>query len=106
LDTVPLQALSEKVAQRARNAPEAGKRLRQIARIVRQEGRILSAVEFEPVEPRSVFGTLSAEWNDLEIRYTSGEVVAVRGRGAGRWPTTEAVAADVFNAIRARTCST
>jgi homoserine dehydrogenase len=36
------------------------------------------------------------------VRYASGETIALRGRGAGRWPTTEATMADVFEVIRDR----
>jgi homoserine dehydrogenase len=79
-------------------------KLRQIARIARTEGRIVAAVAFEPVEPGSFFGALEREWNGLAVRYASDQVIALRGRGAGRWPTTEAVMADIFDAIRAHAC--
>jgi homoserine dehydrogenase len=102
LGTVPLQALTENVAQEAHEAARAGTKLRQIARISRRDGHIVAAVEFEPVESGSWFGLLSGEWNGLEVRDTKGEIVAVRGRGAGRWPTTEAVMADVFEVVRTR----
>jgi homoserine dehydrogenase len=106
LDTVPLQALTETVAQQAHDAARAGTKLRQIARVSRRDGHIAAAVEFERVEAGSLFGALSGEWNGLEIKYTNGEMIALRGRGAGRWPTTEAVMADLFDAARARAHST
>jgi len=37
----------------------------------------------------------------LEIHPEGSEIVYVRGKGAGRWPTTEAVIADVFDLYRA-----
>jgi homoserine dehydrogenase len=102
LDTVPLQALTEHVAQHAQDAARAAMKLRQVARISRKESRITAAVEFERVDPGSLFGALAGEWNGLEVRYTSGKMVAVRGRGAGRWPTAEAAMADIFDVVRAR----
>jgi homoserine dehydrogenase len=102
LDKVPLQSLTEHVAQQARDAALAGTKLRQVARISRKESRIIAAVEFERVDPGSLFGALAGEWNGIDVRYTSGKMVAVRGRGAGRWPTAEAAMADIFDVIRAR----
>jgi homoserine dehydrogenase len=105
-DTVSLQALTESVAQRARDAGRAGMKLRQIARVSRKGWHVVASVEFERAEPGSFFGALAGEWNGLEVKYAGGGVSAVRGRGAGRWPTTEGVLADVFEIIRARACST
>jgi homoserine dehydrogenase len=104
LDTVALQAFDKNVARQAHDAARAGMKLRQIARIARTEARIVAAVAFEPVEPGSFFGALERDWNGLEVRYASGQVIALRGRGAGRWPTTEAAMADIFDAMRARGC--
>jgi homoserine dehydrogenase len=102
LDTIPLQALTKLVARTALDTSRNGMKLRQIARITRKATRILAAVEFESVESTSRFGALAGEWNGLEVKYTSGEITAMRGRGAGRWPTTEAMMADVFDVTRAR----
>jgi homoserine dehydrogenase len=102
LDMIPLQPLTENVAQQAYVAAGAGAKLRQIARLSRKGNRVVAAVEFEPVELGSSFGAIAGEWNALEIKYASGEVIVLRGRGAGRWPTTEAVMADVFDIMRTR----
>jgi homoserine dehydrogenase len=107
LDTVPHQALTDNVAQQAHEAARAGMKLRQVARISRNGNRVAAAVEFELAKPGSLFGAaLVGEWNALEVKYASGEVVALRGRGAGRWPTSEAVMADIFDVVRARAGST
>jgi homoserine dehydrogenase len=105
LDTVPLQALTENVAQRASDVARTGMKLRQIARVSRDGTGISAAVEFETVECESLFGTLAGEWNGLQVNYGNGETVALRGRGAGRWPTTEAVLADVLDIVRIRSCA-
>ena len=46
------------------------------------------------------FAGVTEEWNRLVITRATGESVAVAGRGAGRWPTTEAVMADLFELTR------
>lgn len=90
------------VTQLAREAAQSGMNLRQIARISRKDGRIAAAVEFEQVELGSLFGALKGEWNALEVEYASGDKIVFRGRGAGRWPTTEVVMADIFDVMRTR----
>jgi homoserine dehydrogenase len=105
LESVRLEALTESIAQHAQDAARAGMKLRQVARMSTQEGRITAAVEFERVHPESFFGALVGEWNGMEVRYASGKTLTTRGRGAGRWPTTEAVMADIFEVIRSRSCS-
>lgn len=104
LDAIPLQALDESiVSQAARHAAQSGMKLRQVARAARRNGHIVATAEFEEVDSGSLFGRLTGEWNGLEVRYANGHTVSLRGRGAGRWPTAEAVMADVFEITRDRT---
>ncbi|MGH8244537.1 MAG: hypothetical protein ACRETY_14450, partial [Steroidobacteraceae bacterium] len=37
-----------------------------------------------------------AEWNALQVTRANGATTTVTGRGAGRWPTTEAIVADLL----------
>jgi homoserine dehydrogenase len=99
-ETIEVEVLDESIVQRAREAAARGQRLRQIARTTREGSRVHAQVRFEIVEADSVFGRLSREWNTLEIIDTAGTVHRVTGRGAGRWPTTEAVMADLFDIHR------
>jgi homoserine dehydrogenase len=94
--------LDESVADSARAVPVLGERLRQIARAVRQNGRVVASVTFERVTADSPFFDLAGEWNALSLTLGSGQTLTVRGRGAGRWPTAESVLADVFNLRRSR----
>jgi homoserine dehydrogenase len=95
-----LHGLDESVAISARAAAAARECLRQVARAERQKDRVIASVTFERVTADSPFFDLSGEWNALTFVLGNGEVVTVRGRGAGRWPTTEAVMADVLDALR------
>ena len=103
LDAVSVQSLDESVAQAARDSAPTGSRLRQIAFAVRVAGRISAAIRFESVATGSPFAALEREWNALTLTRMNGEVLSVCGRGAGRWPTTESVIGDVYDALRART---
>jgi homoserine dehydrogenase len=102
LDSIEVQGLDEAAAGRAQEAVRLGRRLRHIARASRDGGRLHAQVCLETVEADSLFGRLSREWNALEIVDTRGQRKCVVGRGAGRWPTTEAVLADLFDVHRYR----
>jgi homoserine dehydrogenase len=95
-DMIDVQVLDEGVAKRAKAAAENGRRLRQIANATRDAGRVHAQVTFEVVKEGGLFGRLSREWNALEIQGIGG-VHTVTGRGAGRWPTTEAIMGDLFD---------
>jgi len=43
---------------------------------------------------------IAGEWNALAITLATGETTVVTGRGAGRWPTTEAIIADLLELRR------
>ncbi len=99
-DFVEAELLDGAIAARARLAAGRGLKLRQIARAFFQNARLIASINFEVVACESAFGQLEREWNGLEIRRQTS--VFVQGRGAGRWPTAEAVMADLFDAHRER----
>ncbi|OAB63242.1 hypothetical protein AY599_20700 [Leptolyngbya valderiana BDU 20041] len=80
-----------------RDAPPCGVH-RQVATL--DAGGSLS-VAIEPVEPGDPLFDLPGEWNAAEIIGSDGATTLVRGRGAGRWATAEAVVADVLGLERA-----
>ena len=94
------ESLDELVAERARELRRTGSALRQVARAVISDGEVRGAVRLEEVPAHSRFAELQNEWNALEIATQDGAVHTVTGRGAGRWPTTEAVMADLFDIRR------
>jgi homoserine dehydrogenase len=99
-DFIEAELLDEAVAVRARAAAEKGQRVRQIARAFLRNAWLIASINFEVVARESPFGQLEREWNGLEIKRRTS--VFVKGRGAGRWPTAEAVTADLFDAHRER----
>ncbi len=90
IEPLDLEALGGRFA-----ALPAGTTLRYIAHARRLDARIEARVALEPVSLDSEFGRTCEEWNLLSIQ-TADEIVTIRGRGAGTWPTTEAVLADAL----------
>jgi len=99
-DRIEVQVLDGAVARKAREVALSSRGLRQIARARQEGGRVRAQVTFEMVEADSLFGRLTREWNALEVVDAAGTAYRTSGRGAGRWPTTEAVLADLFDLHR------
>lgn len=76
-----------------------GRCLRQVATLDR-DGTL--TVALEAVEPGDPLHDVPGEWNAAEVFDHEGRAHVVRGRGAGRWPTAEAVVADLLELERAR----
>jgi homoserine dehydrogenase len=102
-EEMELEVLDERVVRLAEDVAWAGLRLRQVARAIRTDRGIDAAVKFETVAEDSIFGRVKGEWNALEMVNADGIKQILSGRGAGRWPTTEAVMADLFD-LRRRIC--
>ncbi len=68
--------------------------VKQLARCRREGDRLVSSVFLEPASD-PLFDDLDGERNALKVVLEDGRVFACRGRGAGRWPTTESVLADL-----------
>ena len=78
-----------------------GDRLTQVATLDR-EGTL--CVELEQIPDTDPLANLREEWNAAELVFADGSTTVVRGRGAGRWPTAEAVLADVLDLEREIRC--
>jgi homoserine dehydrogenase len=63
-------------------------------------GRIDASVRLERINEFHPLVSVAGEWNACVIELANGEATIVTGRGAGRWPTTEAVIADLFELRR------
>ena len=76
--------------------------VRQIS-VCRRDGEALSARVGLDADPSdALFLDLNGERNALKVYGEDGRVWRCRGRGAGRWPTTESVLADVGDILRLR----
>jgi homoserine dehydrogenase len=81
-----------------------GKRLQQVVRIERVGGDVRGSVRFEPCES-GPFPHLRGDRNAIRIVAADGRVWTAQGRGAGRWPTTESLFADLCDLNAARRLS-
>jgi homoserine dehydrogenase len=95
---ISVQPLDERIAAAAFDAARSGDRLRQVARAGIQRGSIEAAVAFERLPAGSALASLRNEWNGLVPANAPEKLLS--GRGAGRWPTTEAMVADCLDVVR------
>lgn len=72
--------------------------LQQVSTLHRTGGDAVSASIRLEAKGGAPLSELSEEWNGLFLTLDGGAVVTARGRGAGRWPTAEAMYADVVDA--------
>jgi homoserine dehydrogenase len=93
-ETLPLADI-EREALDASVAHAAGLRsLKQIGRVERTGSGLRASVRFLAETP---FTGLRSDRNALRVTGSDGVVWSARGRGAGRWPTTESVLADLVD---------
>jgi homoserine dehydrogenase len=71
-----------------------------IARARRTDAGVLVSVEPELPPPESFLGHAKGPENRVEIELDTGSVIQLRGQGAGRWPTTVSVLADLLEVAR------
>lgn len=83
-----------------RRSAEAGLTVRLVGRLKRKRDEILASVAPEALEPRHPLARSAGECNCLLIQPINGDPVYLYGKGAGRWPTTEAVFADLLDLVR------
>lgn len=75
----------------------SGRRFRQVARWTVQSGRSTARVGIESVDEGSLLAATRGAGNVLQLTTDRGDVRVVRGLGAGRWPTTQSVVADLID---------
>lgn len=89
LGEIEREALDGAVARAAGLRP-----LKQVARVERTASGLKASVRFLAETP---FTHLRSDRNALRVTGADGRVWSARGRGAGRWPTTESVLADLVD---------
>ncbi len=65
-----------------------------------------ASVGVELVAASSDYEKTQNEWNIVELMHADGSITTLRGKGAGRWPTSEAVLADLLEVSRIRSDQT
>ena len=87
-------------AQSVREAAKAGHSIRLVASLHCDLEGVRASVRPQLVGRNHAFAKTLNEENGLEIHPEGGEIVYVRCKGAGRWPATESVVADVLDLYR------
>ncbi|UQV17501.1 homoserine dehydrogenase [Brevundimonas albigilva] len=93
-DAVPRDHLSDQT--------EAAPGVRQIGACRRDGAALEPSVRLTADHGDPLFSSLSGEGNALKVWNADGRVWRCRGRGAGRWATTESIMADLAEIVRAR----
>ena len=81
--------LDERVIRLAATQP-----LKQVSRLSWENGRLKAQVTFAP---DAQFAACDADRNLLRVVGLDGRVFSAKGRGAGRWPTSESVLSDLLD---------
>lgn len=84
-----------------RETVRSGRVVRLVGKLFRQGDSVRAVVAPEAVEANSPLARVRNEENCIVIHGSHGIVDQVCGKGAGRWPTAEAVVADVLDLCRA-----
>jgi homoserine dehydrogenase len=96
-EAIPRDPLSP---ERIAIAHARGHIIRQIARLRINGADTRASVRVESVGPDDPLFDVCEEQNGVVIEWTGGSREVLRGRGAGRWPTAEAVIGDVLELAR------
>ena len=103
--SLPLHAINRKGiqdlnAKAMREARERGRIIRLVAQCQNASGRIEGSVAPVELPPDHPLAQVNGAGNRLIVEPEEGEPIMVSGPGAGRWPTTEAIMADLFDIRR------
>ncbi|MGH8135114.1 MAG: homoserine dehydrogenase [Steroidobacteraceae bacterium] len=96
LTALDLQELSATSLAQALRDKRPGQFLRIVARSRQVSTGLVGEVRLTAVDPDDPLASVHGEWNRLVVTRAGGSHAVVSGRGAGRWPTTEAVIADLL----------
>lgn len=96
LDGVDVLSLSAANLAKAQEARRPDQTIRYIARVLRGPQGLRGEISLRLLEPDDPLSAVRAEWNALALEHEDGSRAFVTGRGAGRWPTTEAIVADLL----------
>jgi homoserine dehydrogenase len=86
----------------AQAARAAGREIRLVARCWKSNGRVCAEVLPRELPAAHPLAQVRGENNMLRLELETGEELLVSGKGAGRWPTSESVFADLMDIFRYR----
>jgi homoserine dehydrogenase len=101
LTSIPKQGIQNLKPEQLKHARNNGRITRLVAECRREPHGFLTTVSPIELPFDHPLAQVNGVENRLIIQSESGRTWNVAGRGAGRWPTTEAVMADLFDLRRA-----
>lgn len=96
-DALRVQPFDAEALARGRDSLSENCTLRLVARAWKISHRVFGQLQLEPLDTRDALAQVQPEWNRLVITRSTGQDVVVQGRGGGRWPTAEALMADLLD---------
>lgn len=99
---VTRQGIENISTESAQNARAAGREIRLVARCWKEGGQVLAEVLPRELPAEHPLAQVRDESNRLLLELESGEEILVSGKGAGRWPTSESVFADLMEIFHYR----
>jgi homoserine dehydrogenase len=97
LESIPREGIDSLKSETLTRAKEQGQTVRLVAECRYSSQRLEAAVKPVAVPLDHPFAEVNGAENRLLVEPEVGEPLIVSGKGAGRWPTTEAVMADLFD---------
>ena len=94
---IPRRGIADLDEHAAAEAARRGRRLRLVAACERTEGGLRASVQPLDLLPDHPCAWTAGAENALVVQLEGGGQIRIAARGAGRWPTTEAVMADLFD---------
>ncbi len=80
----------------AQQAASEGKAIRLVASLVRDGSKVRAAIAPRVLDETHPLAQAKDEHNCLIAQLATGEEITIKGPGAGRWPTAQAVLGDLF----------
>lgn len=94
------RGICEAEVEFVRDAHRRGCAVRQVAQCSESPDGLTASVKLSELEPAHPLARVTGVENGLIIEPRHGAPISIYGAGAGRWPTTEAVMADLFDLKR------
>ncbi|HET7041311.1 MAG TPA: homoserine dehydrogenase, partial [Gemmatimonadales bacterium] len=96
-ESIPRRGIADLDERALAEAARKGRKVRLVASCERAEEGLRASVEPFDLPPDHPFAETAGAENALLVELEGGERIRIAARGAGRWPTTEAVLADLHD---------
>lgn len=98
-DEIERAGISQIDEEMIREAEKSGKRIKLIAEILKEQGRVITSVKPQLIDRNDPLYNVSGSLNAVSIKLDYAKDLFIEGRGAGSTETATAVLSDVFYCI-------